>query len=485
MFKVLLVDDEPWALFSLENSFEWDKAGFEVVAKTTDPQEALEVIVNQKPDVVFTDIKMDDMTGIELMKKSRELGIESEFVIISAYGEFSFAKDAIKYGVYQYMLKPIDLEEAQNVIVKLAEHLQSKKSFAEVSDLEFIDELLQNQDEILAYFHKNGLEKEYELYQVITVKGKSVSGPEILRFPKYAKNMNLKTGLNKFVYFINTRGDLTKWFQELWENSMQLRDISIGISTVCNSLDHLYQKYREADISISNDFLYRKNGIYSMKNSNAKYVRGRLEELEEAIENKRPQAVNSIMAKLPEEFVERALGMEDITLFYNQFAAYMSKAHDSLSVITDIGFMDYDQLCKKFSNFDDLCKYINQNITRVISDEYSYKNIPGANENFARLLEYIKTNYSSELYLNDIAEKFYLNVSYLSVLFKKATDKTFTEYITDLRMEKAKNLLADTGFTIAQIAEKVGFNDYYYFNKIFKKYFEITPKQFRLKRTVG
>lgn len=111
MYKVILVDDEIWALSGIRKIFKWDKYGFEVIGEYTSGEEALEAILNQKVDVVFTDIQMDNFSGIDLMKDvSKRKKIK--FVVVSAFPKFEYAQSAMKYGACEYCIKPVSLERA-------------------------------------------------------------------------------------------------------------------------------------------------------------------------------------------------------------------------------------------------------------------------------------------------------------------------------------------------------------------------------------
>ena len=127
MYTVLLVDDEPWALIGLRNIVDWESVGFTIVAQMTDPIEAFDFIQTKTPDVIFTDIMMFEITGIDLIRKSREAKINSEFVIVSGYGEFSYAKEAINHNVFSYLMKPIDRKEILELLEKLRITLELKQ----------------------------------------------------------------------------------------------------------------------------------------------------------------------------------------------------------------------------------------------------------------------------------------------------------------------------------------------------------------------
>ena len=131
MYKVVLVDDEIWSLEGLEASFNWEKNGFQVVGKFTDSLEAAARIAELKPDLVFTDIRMPDMTGLELMEAVCEGNRETVFVMVSGYAEFEYARQAVRQGACDYLLKPIDLEETDAILERLRQMLAYRKEAAD------------------------------------------------------------------------------------------------------------------------------------------------------------------------------------------------------------------------------------------------------------------------------------------------------------------------------------------------------------------
>ncbi len=127
MYSMIIVDDEPWVLKGIKNSCDWSKYNCEVVFETTEPEDALNFIINYKPDIIFTDINMYEVSGLDIMHEVRKQGIDAEFIIISGYSDFSYAQKSIEYGVFHYLLKPIDKDDINNVMEKLINHLKYKQ----------------------------------------------------------------------------------------------------------------------------------------------------------------------------------------------------------------------------------------------------------------------------------------------------------------------------------------------------------------------
>ena len=126
MYRVIVVDDEKWSLAGISHTFRWGEYGFTLLASLLSPTAALELIEAEKPEAVFTDVRMPGMSGLELMAAVRARGLDTEFVIISGFSEFEYAKQAIGHRVFDYILKPVDQLQADGLLERLQQHLTEK-----------------------------------------------------------------------------------------------------------------------------------------------------------------------------------------------------------------------------------------------------------------------------------------------------------------------------------------------------------------------
>lgn len=128
MYKAIIVDDEPWTIIDIEKTFCLEDMGFEIIGSYRTPQKALPAIISKKPDLVITDIRMPGMTGLELIKSVREQYTDCEFIIVSGHSDFSYAQEAISYGVAGYCLKPLDPKETADSLNRAKKALDSRNS---------------------------------------------------------------------------------------------------------------------------------------------------------------------------------------------------------------------------------------------------------------------------------------------------------------------------------------------------------------------
>lgn len=127
MYKIVLIDDEPWALLYMKKVFSREDLGYEVVAAESSSGTALRMIEKVRPDVVITDVCIPNMTGLELLLYLREHGIPCEVVIVSAFAEFAYAQAALRYGAFDYCIKPVSADDAEKLLYKLREKIGKKE----------------------------------------------------------------------------------------------------------------------------------------------------------------------------------------------------------------------------------------------------------------------------------------------------------------------------------------------------------------------
>ncbi|MDF2962727.1 MAG: two component transcriptional regulator, AraC family [Paenibacillus sp.] len=477
MYKVLLVDDEAWSLEGLSRLFEWEKMGFTVTAQTTDASEAFDIICGMNPDVVVTDIRMPEISGIELLIMSRKKGFKGEFVIISGFAEFEYAQEALRYGAFDYQLKPIDPDEAKLLLHKLIIHLEEKQF---VRSMDILRELTSGCNNPIDIFLTKDYVPSGDYWQVVTISGESdINNSEISHAFSNLNHLALQISKTKTTIIMNGTRSLEHEVWTIIQGWAMQNHLRVGLSTVSEDISNLPTLIREADMAAANYFITAHSGISRFKTRSSFRIEGVIRKTEKWIMLKNYTEICSILDSIPDTFRLGDLGIYHVTCLWNQFAVIIRKRlENDHSLMNKIDFLDYAEIVNRFKNLKELCLFIREVIKEVCFPMEAGTAKPNNyNGNFIALLEHINENYHKELSLSELSERFFLNMTYCSELFKKVTGYTFSDYVSKLRMDAAMELLESGKYTADNVCKMTGYNDYYYFSKIFKKFHGLTPSQ--------
>ncbi|MCC3371981.1 response regulator [Cohnella sp. REN36] len=474
MYSVIIVDDEPWAIKGIRNVFDWKKYGFEITGQFTSAHQAFEFICEESPDLVFTDIRMPEISGLDLIGMTKKKGLDVEFVIVSGFSEFAYAQEALRYGALDYFLKPIDIEMADPLIEKLALHFSKKRSIRN----NFIIEALTSTD-------KNERKHLTQLFDVssndyfrvlIIYSNSEKTGERKLFGMKHTVEVELGSKKTLYILKSDNRTDLEDRLDAAAFTGSDIK--AVGISSISNRCEHIPKLIKESDLAASKVFLHEENGIFWYEQK-INRVKPFIDEISSMIQEKKFEEMDDVMSGLLIFFKHHHLGMGEVVYLWNQVVSVLLGTFYEELRDMELDFLNYAELKERFENFDSLCSFLHDVFTYIKELNNQLSNDGDINSYFTQMVKYIDQNYQSKLYLKDLSVKFFINQVYCCQLFKKNLGKTFSEYITDLRIKKACGLLKNTELSIEEIAAKVGYVDYYYFNKVFKKQCGITPSRFR------
>ncbi len=475
MFTVFLLDDEPCSLKGIYEIFPWDDYDMDVIGQSLNSMEGLEEILEKKPDVVFTDIRMPELTGIELMKKVKEVREDTEFVLVSGFAEFEYAKNALNLGAFDYILKPLQTEETDKVIKKLFVHLDNKRI---VRDTEIFEDMATQGKSIYQVFndaHKRIKEKYYQPFLFYFDKEGMYK-----RVKDYISKLTdsiyeLKPGKDVYFFILNTGSALEKDIENEFQSAL---GFWAGIGRTHEGDEEISVLIRESFYGASDRFIYKTQGFYPYKGRNPHIIATKLDQLKCFIKKRMYSKLIEETKILPSFFIENNLGMEDLEQLWNQLAAKFNqnKAFEE----TDINYMDCFQLMNRFETIQSMFNYIKETVEEVVKmkEQHDLSHIQ-ANINFKDLLAYINDHYKEEIVLKELAGRFHINHTYCSELFRKYVGITFNKYLTSLRMKMARSLLDESSLSVDDVCYKVGYKDYFHFIKVFKKFYGITPSKYK------
>lgn len=476
MYSVIIVDDEPWAIKGIRNAFNWQQYGFEIIGQFTSAHKALEFISEQSPDLVFTDIRMPEISGLDLMKMTKDKGLDVDFVVVSGFAEFSYAQEAIRYGALDYCLKPLDIELADPLIDKLALHFSKKRSVQNNLILEALTSPDKSELKRLKPFFDRSTDDYYRV--VILYSDAEKKEGETTKFGDLKPALEVELGSRKTLYILksDTRSHLDVQLDAAMFAGQEIQ--AVGISSIGTNYEHMSKLIKESDIAASQTFLNEDQGIFEYEQK-LNMLNPFIDGISLIIKEKKAEDMDDIDTKIKDFFTDQHLGMGEVVYLWNQVVSSLVGTYYEELKDMELDFLNYSELKERFENFDSLCSFLNdifiylkQLNSQLIqeSDKHAY---------FSQMVKYIDNHYQEELYLKDLSVKFLINQVYCCQLFKQVLGKTFSEYVTDLRIKRACELLKSTDMSIEEVATKVGYLDYYYFNKVFKKQCGITPTKYR------
>lgn len=540
MLKVFLVEDEIVIREGIKNNINWQQENLEFVGEASDGELAFPMIQRLKPDILITDIKMPFMNGLELSKLVKQELPHIKIIILSGYNEFDYAKEAITIGITEYLLKPISaiklLDSVREVAKKIENENEKKKygiQFAR-EQLEqeyfekqnFLNELMSNKLSISDIIEKGrmlNIELTAQKYNVILFKVTKKNekntnySDEMVQITKEIQQIIEKhfprkmymfdRGSEGWIFIVEgeTIEDIKEIqnlaFKELRSLIDKHQDIEYfgGIGKIVQRLRELSESFDEANKAFSYRYLTDVNQIvYSDKINEYNNL------LEDNLDLKtldigkidRNILVNFLKSGLKEEikhFIEdyfASLGKKNTdSLLFRQYIT-MDMYFSTIAFIEDMGqntdymkktFGDLKGVTAVLSTIDNAKAYLYMVIEEAITirDSISMKKYGGMLDNAK---EYIEKNYDSEnISLNSVAASVNISPSYFSMIFSQEVGKTFIEFLTEVRMEKAKELLMCSGMKSSEIGYAVGYKDSHYFSYLFKKTQECTPKEFRMR----
>ncbi len=460
MYRTVIIDDEEWTVKGLLKSVNWAEEGFDLLYAGTDPSEALKYILEERPDFVLTDIKMPGLTGLDLVRTTRETGIDCEFIILTGFAEFEFSQQAIRYGVTDYLLKPYEPEELRRSLTEMKEKLREKQLYQNLKD----SRMLYSHPEAFARrIEERGLLARRRYLQAVTCD-RCVG--DLL--PDIAAEDQLCLWLNDatVTFFVGVDYDLFySGLLDDCEGCWGTSEVRDGAQEVKTLAEQSFAARYTTLFSQKRHFSYH---AYSIPEANQ--AAGRIIYAME--KDHSPERLERLLT----DELTNLSSLEALVYLYNWFSLYQRvKEPESSGNLSHIDLYDF---VARFDTLDDVIDSVVELLAPVIPATAG-ETLPVTNQSFQRLIQYVNENYSKHLNLKDLCAQFYINMNYCCALFKRNLGSTFSEYLLKLRIQKASELILTTTLPIQQIAELTGYNDYYYFQRVFKKYYGVTPFRYR------
>lgn len=536
MLKVFLVEDESVIREGFRDKIPWEQYGFRLVGDASDGEMALPLIRKMKPDVLITDIKMPFMDGLSLSEIVKEEFPRMKIIIISGYDDFEYARQAITAGVDQYLLKPITRATLRGVLLELKEKIEQEMEQKDYQT-QYRDEVREfEQFSIRRFFEKvlDGKLSAKEIYEEAAAQSLQLtaSSYNLLLFTIYEKHESSSMAFRErfirrqedvFHFFlrhpqyilfrmnVNCYGVLVKaehsQMEELIERSLEhfkkicapeesYLEWYAAVGEEVERLSLLSQCYKTANHYFSYRFMMPNIHILS-ESTLSGYLADQ--------EGKNIGDVDFM--QMDPEIIRDFLARGEVKEIHNFVESYLHSIHNALKsrmfrsyVILNVRFAvvaylesigaeqkeylgEIEYAVQIIRNEDsEVFEYFVSMLTTAMRIRDQINNYQGS-KMLKRALDYIDTNYDKDtLSLNLVAEHTGMSANYLSAIFSQNMQKTFVEYVTEKRIEKAKKLLKQTDKTSGEIAREVGYKDSHYFSFVFKKLQGCSPREYRTEK---
>lgn len=538
MIKVFLVEDEFIVREGIKNNIDWDKYGYEFCGEASDGELAFPIISKEKPDIVITDIRMPFMDGLELSRLIKKELPQIKIIILSGHEEFEYAKAAIQIGIEEYLLKPINGDELLQAVNHVAEKIkeerensQTANDSGDISELringkrELFNDLIDGEtplSELLERGRELELDLMAECYNILMLKiqrpqnGASYSKriEELYdRVEAYAEEQREdmicfdRAPEGKAILFKGEKeSDVDAKIQSFTEF---FRNLIAGYEDVSyfGSVGHSVLRVRELNRSYeaaSHVFAYRflvdgnrivcmedieRPGKMSAKDNNCligSVDTGGLDKrkIEGFLRGGEIEETRFFV----EEYIRNTGEAGNSSMIFRQyiimdmfFAAthFLSQIDEEKAKSIQEPFSSPEQMQDTISRLDTTVDYIVDLFQSVM--EVRDRQMTEHNSDVVEVAKnYILDNYSQEdLTLNSVASHVNVSPNHLSAMFSQKTGQTFVKYLTDIRMNRAKELLKCTNKRSNEISEEIGYKDPHYFSHLFKKNVGCTPLQYR------
>lgn len=525
MYHVLLVDDEPRQLRAMSAIIKSLRPDYTLYT-ATDGKEAISLALQQQLDVIITDIRMPLMDGIELLEKLAELEYRAKVVLLSGYGEFSYAQKAIRIGIFDYIVKPVGKTDIQRLLDKLDEVLEKEHNEAgNTAKLvrELNDSLPAYRQELLrSWLHGqldgNAVREQLRVeidglcgFVLLLKIGKGTlpaeQKPSILAHASKMANCLLRGGAktevlsiketeDRLVAIVVTSDSDPRYFKKMIEHLQQI----IGeIHTEFGVLLHIGCSMKASDIWAEGASSY----LQAAQALDASFFHGAgrvsLYQIQEAaplnlfdLFEKETLFANAVMNRDKEETNEFLNDLFD-QISGNTHAQpeqikgdvvrlVINRLRDAKRLSSDD---EYQSLASQIHNKLNACedyrelRHWTKNMIARIIELHQRSSQDKNSVVIQKCKDFIKERFVDDMTLETIAQQYHFNASYFSTLFKSHTGMSLTDYIIKVRMDRAEELLKGTGEKISDIARKVGYKEAGYFIRLFRREKGISPKKYR------
>jgi len=509
--KMLIVDDEPIISQGLRMTIPWDSHGIEVIGEASDGKQALEILEKQRVDIVLTDVRMPEMDGIQLAKTIHEQMPHIRVIIISGYDDFHYAREAIRFRVKDYLLKPVDIEELISKVRKLSEEIiDERDKLAKVEEEQMQEGVRQfifnphiqpEKHHLFTGEHFCVVVSELEDYATLHETRSRTELDEIrdnwntmvqeaMNTPFYRAisffthpNLQMTLVFSQQAFTENTLKQLVTNTLPGWNEPTRL---FFGLSDIFEDIQDVKQAYHHAyEALVKRGKDNNQIQLYSLLNdSNVKKNDSKIKYLHlyETLFRRDSQQLVVDLEKLFDHMETEDYNLVEIVEVCQELNKTIEQRLQDILTTTSLEDITYHVNETFDLHFTNSMKRVKQLMLEDLTmwmELLIKENMGKKSWSVEKAEEYILEHFHRDLKASEVANEIHITPNYFSMIFKKELGVSFNDYLNDLRIEKAKQLLADTSDRIFEIAKEVGYKEYKYFVQVFRKKTGMTPTDYR------
>lgn len=530
MYRAIIVDDEELVCKGLRKYFDWSKYNIQILSDFPDGQKAYQFVQENPIDLLVTDVRMPHMDGITLAGHVKELYPDAKIIFVSGYDDVAYLKNALKVDAIDYILKSIDLNELEETVSRVVKIMDAenarKKELAEMEELlnqsfpllqeRLLLTLIRDDIEDLGNIREHieflnipldddsrycvlvlQLQRYYSTFSGMTERERQLLSlkiqDECRRIGKeYGETICFRSRVGEYVMIISLEEDeyeekLLQISEKIQTHMKEYMDrlVYIGISNMFTGLKNIKTAYENAANAISKRYLLDDKLQISidkyvtdseMKDYREKARKNLLECLSQGNTEKVTDVLNDLFSRISQEFDQNE--QQNLMIY---LLLLPTRIINDLKIKTENVYSDQRAIMEQFlccKDFHEQCVLIQSLYTQVatmmqsLSKTHSHAIVD-------QVRRKIEERYKEQISISTLAEEVYLTPTYLCVLFKQTTGSTINEYLTMTRLEKAKQLLADSSIKLYDVCYEVGYLSPSYFSRLFKKYVGISPSEYR------
>ena len=520
MYRAIIVDDEYKICQLIQCLGDWEELHIDVIDICRDGEMALESIVKHKPDIVLTDIRMPVYDGLEIIQQVRKLNMDTAFIVISGYKQFEYARQALQYGVVDFLVKPINRDDLNASLQKAVNGIIDQKNVQNVNTIlhnkeknekiTLLNKLTSDMDveDLTKEDYLNGRLFKKDIFQAVLIKSNKIElnksqskfSEDVLRSLDKVISVGeaISVAKDDGVYLLLNyqQNDYSYIKAQLFEFlKLMVRDrdiygqfeVTIGVGLPVKQIRDMRQSIRTARVAWQQRLLlsdreyleYSKLHIHQSVYANF-WTDKEWTEFKTALESYNQNKISELLVVMetnvyqePEinlggffDFIRRIVTMVETLMTEEDTHIESKKIEHKMEE-----FECQDSVSGVFLH---LKLYISKSVQAYYDKKLTMKQLP-----IIKAEQYISQHYMRDISLEEMAQLVDLSPAYFSKLFKTVEGVNYIEYLTQLRMEQSKALLKTTTLPIKAIATDVGYIDEKYFRKLFKKIVGIKPSEYR------